>query len=406
MPTRPQAAAKPKPTPRRTVGTTSTNRLSEVVDQKSPRTILLAVSGMSPAILTETVWALAKEKPPVIPDDVVVITTTKGASDISAQLLAERSEWGGVSPWSALRRAILGAKAESDPRLQFSAPRVIELPDAKRGIKHPADDLRTPADNAAAADFLLEEVRRLTENPDTHVVASIAGGRKTMGALLYAAMSLLGRETDRLTHVLVSDPYEQCRDFFFPGQLVKEIATRDGRKLCAADARIDLADIPFVPLRNLFERDLSRRPGSFAALVAEASKQIALAPPKKVRILTDQPKISIDGTEVRFSPREHVLVLLLARECVEGRPPYPDHPRAHASYQQLADKLRAKADSGNFRDWHSDIPKNSDSEDIRKMVSSIREKLKAAGPDGRVLEKSLVSRGCLGFQSGTAFVCG
>jgi len=45
-------------------------------------------------------------------------------------------------------------------------------------------DIRTPADNEAAADFLLEQVRTIVGNPDTQLIASIAGGRKTMGALL------------------------------------------------------------------------------------------------------------------------------------------------------------------------------------------------------------------------------
>ena len=34
--------------------------------------VLFAVLGMSPAVLTETVWALARETPPVIPHRVVV----------------------------------------------------------------------------------------------------------------------------------------------------------------------------------------------------------------------------------------------------------------------------------------------------------------------------------------------
>lgn len=387
-------------------GAASASRGSTSKKRTSTRTILLAVSGMSPAILTETVWALAHEKLPVIPDEVVVLTTTKGARDIHTQILEPRREWGDASPWATLRRKILGATAETDPHLQFASPRVIELPDPKSGVKRPAEDLRTPAENAAAADFILDEVRKLTENPDIRVVASIAGGRKTMGALLYAAMSLLGRETDRLTHVLVSEPFDQCREFFFPDQPIAEISWGNGRKLHAADARIDLADIPFVPLRNLFERDLAQRPGSFAALVAAASKQLVLAPPKKVRVLTAEPKISIDGTEVRFSPREHVLLTLLACECVEGRPPFPDHTAAHASYEQLASQLRTASDPNNFHDWCRNIPKNCDSEDIRKMVNSIRGKLKSADSAGRALDRCLVSRGCLGFQGlgATTFV--
>ena len=40
-----------------------------------PQVVLLAVTGMTPAVLTETVWALARQDPPVIPDRVVVVTT-------------------------------------------------------------------------------------------------------------------------------------------------------------------------------------------------------------------------------------------------------------------------------------------------------------------------------------------
>lgn len=375
------------------------------------KTILLAVSGMSPAILTETVWALAKEKPAVIPDEVVVLTTTRGAADIQSQILAPRAEWSGISPWAALRSVVLGAKTAAAPRLQFSAPRIIELPDAATGVKRPADDLRTPEDNAAAADFILEEVRRLTENPDIRVIASIAGGRKTMGALLYAAMSLLGRETDRLTHVLVNEPFDRCRDFFFPGQPVREISISgaatdakrrpdfQNRKIKAAEAQVDLADIPFVPLRNLFERDLASRPGSFASLVAAASRQISNVPPGRVEVSLNEPVIRVDGVEVRFTPREHVLLIQLARDCVEGRPAYPDHEKAHAAFQATAADLRSEVKDV-FHDWRANIPKTTTAEDIRKIVSSIRTKLKKSGGAALRLERSLDSRRSLAFLLG------
>ena len=41
----------------------------------SKRTILIAGTGTSPAVLTETVWALAHQKKPVVPDEIVVLTT-------------------------------------------------------------------------------------------------------------------------------------------------------------------------------------------------------------------------------------------------------------------------------------------------------------------------------------------
>jgi len=42
------------------------------------RVVLLVVTGMSPAVLTETVRALSREDPPVIPDRVIAITTSQG----------------------------------------------------------------------------------------------------------------------------------------------------------------------------------------------------------------------------------------------------------------------------------------------------------------------------------------
>lgn len=282
------------------------------------RTILLAVTGMSPAILTETVWALAKEKQPVIPDEVVVLTTTRGADDLRRLLLAPRSDWGGRHVWEALRAAVLGRHAASDLRLQLAEPRIIELPDTRTGVRRPADDLRTADDNEAAADFLLEEVRRHTENPDTRLVASIAGGRKTMGALLYGALTLLGRETDRLTHVLVNEPFDACRDFFFPAQPLKSVLAGHGAQAKGIDAKaahIELADIPFVPLRNRFA-DLGQKPGSFRHLVQRYSTDLKADADRPVRVSFDVvgKVLRLDGTPIPMRPRAQILLRFLVEK--------------------------------------------------------------------------------------------
>ena len=39
------------------------------------RTVLVVGMGTSPAVLTETVWALAHSNDPVVPDEIEVITT-------------------------------------------------------------------------------------------------------------------------------------------------------------------------------------------------------------------------------------------------------------------------------------------------------------------------------------------
>jgi hypothetical protein len=54
--------------------------------------ILFAILGKSPAVLTETVWALALEKPPLIPDRIFVLTTVAGR-DVLKQVLFDNGGW-------------------------------------------------------------------------------------------------------------------------------------------------------------------------------------------------------------------------------------------------------------------------------------------------------------------------
>lgn len=234
-----------------------------------PDTILLAVTGLSPAIVTETVWALAQEKPRTLPKRVIFVTTQVGADKIREQLFAPLEALGGSSAWQALRQALKAG----DDELIAEEPRIIGKANPRTGAMQALADIQTPADNDLAASFILEGVRGIVENPDLRLVASIAGGRKTMGALLHAAVSLIGRETDRLTHVLVSPPYETMPGFFFPGQPGGGVKDRLGKAHDPAKAVVRLADVPFVPLRNRFE-DLHDMPGNFSGLVQRFSREM------------------------------------------------------------------------------------------------------------------------------------
>ena len=296
---------------------------SEFGNQKC-EIILLAVTGMSPAVLTEAVWALAKETPPVIPDRVVVLTTLAGRQAIERQLFSA-VEANGEAVWEQLRAAVLGPNAREDGRLILNSLGVIGAPNLGAGRSDPLEDIRTREDNSAAAGFILEEVRRIVENPDTRLIASLAGGRKTMGALLYAAMTLLGRETDRLTHVLVNEPFEDARlqpRFYFPSAVptLHRIAGSgdvEPREFSSADARIELADVPFVPLRNRFT-DLAELPGSFHALVSRYSRQLRADAARKARVEIRHAdrQLIVDGQPLRM--RAKALAILHALLALQG----------------------------------------------------------------------------------------
>ena len=372
-------------------------------DQRStlnaqPSTILLAVTGMSPAILTETIWALAHEAEPVLPARVIVLTTVEGRRQVTEQLLGRSPRFGGLSPWEALRAALAAEGFDLTDRLRFgSTPDDIRVFTATDGgnLSRELPDIRTPSDNEAAADFLLEQVRGIVENPDTRLVASLAGGRKTMGALLYACLTLAGRETDRLTHVLVNEPFEALREFWFPGQPGGAIAARAGTAHAPGEARVDLADVPFVPLRNLFQRELGRKAGTFSRLVESCRQNIRQRAAEALRLTveTTRTEIEINGERVKLAPTEHLVLLFLALRAKQGEP-------AFAAYKDAVDDLNAfraqqVQEQKSSADWrHADSLRALwEEREITKAVSGLREKLRRRGGSAATLANCLPEKG-------------
>ena len=387
------------------------------------QTILLAVTGMSPAVLTETVWALANENPPVIPERVVVITTIAGRQAIERELLTPAKQDAQsperrlqpaassgncslpLSPeapalWQELRLAILGPDAAKQELLILEPPRLVEAPNPRTGQTDWLEDLRTPAENNATANFLLHELRRWTEAPDTRLVVSIAGGRKTMGALLYACVSLLGRETDRLTHVLVNDPFDDPRlspKFYFPRQRRQQLQTADGRQCQPADARIDLADIPFVPFRNLFERDLIRKPSSFIELVQRCRLKVRELARHDVRLSLTPSRlvVTVNGRQVKLSPLQGLLLLFLADNAKSARPAPEKYESAIEPLKAFAEKLKRACVPQDGNDWRDEatLPKDFDGQRLRKLLDELKAKLRQAGPAAAALIPLLPEKG-------------
>src|SRR5690606_16067709 len=246
------------------------NKTTSIQEQQTmiyPRRILLAVTGLSPQVVTETLYALAvRQRPPFIPTEVHLLTTVEGAQRARLALLSD------VPGWFHRLRKDYGL-----PEIAFDANHIHVLT-AADGT--PLSDIRSPQDNECAADAITEMVRAFTEQPDTALHVSIAGGRKTMGFYLGYALSLFGREQDRLSHVLVSEPFESSWDFFYPTPYSRIITTRDNKLADTRDARITLAEIPFVSLRHGLPEHLLNGAASFSAVVSAA--RAALAAPELI----------------------------------------------------------------------------------------------------------------------------
>jgi CRISPR-associated protein (TIGR02584 family) len=352
--------------------------------------ILLAATGMSPAILTETVWALAQENPPVLPDRVVVLTTTVGKNQIKQELFTPQPHFNGQCGWDCLREKLRERGHDMIGRLRFDPASDLHILTRWDEGSHRnlfLGDIRTADDNEAVADCILELVRSIVESPDTRLIASIAGGRKTMGTLLYACMTLVGREDDRLTHVLVNEPFDDARlspRFYFPEQPSAELTTPENKTVLAAEALIDLADVPFVPLRNLFARELGRMPGRFSALVAQCSEGIKKRSGNSVKLVVHRSRqeIEVNDIRVKLSPKEQLLALFLADRSRKAQPAFAAYKEAENSLNEYREKLRREAPENDFSDWRGSksIASDLDEQEIRKAVSSLRKKLRAAGP--------------------------
>lgn len=234
------------------------------------RRILLAVTGLYPQILTETVYALGgfaaqpQEQAPFIPTEIHLLTTSDGAKLARTALL---------HPDGGQFHALL-ANYPALGRPVFHEGQIHVIHDAQG---QPLADIRTPEENACAADCITALMAQLTSDAQAQLHVSIAGGRKTMGFYLGYAFSLFARPQDELSHVLVNHPFEGHPEFFFPPAMPRRLATRDGTHIDTADARITLARIPVVRLRHGQPAALLQGQASFGQTVAAIQK--SLEPP-------------------------------------------------------------------------------------------------------------------------------
>jgi len=222
-------------------------------------TVLISLVGTTPAVLTETVWALATGEDPVVPDRIIAITTAPGA-DLLKRLLFTDGHWKGM------KEALRARGVEGIAAMKFGNTGDSIRIFASRCGERELDDVRSPADFEAVAEFFMELIRGFTADDSVNLIVSIAGGRKTTSALLHSVMTLLGRTQDRINHILVDDAWIRQPNFLYPGCAGTFIDPNTKQTLSSHDAELHLADVPFVPLRYLFKNEMEST-GSFVDLV-------------------------------------------------------------------------------------------------------------------------------------------
>lgn len=330
--------------------------------------ILLSVTGMSPAVVTETLYALVTEKN-FIPTEIQVITTIQGRNKLLSALLgieAERKERKG-----ALQEFIedYGSQYGFD-HIHFNED-CIHIIEDTNGEQLP--DIRTPKENEHAANSIVQLVGKLCQDDETQLHVSIAGGRKTMGFFMGYALSLYGREQDSLSHVLVDEEFETLSNFYYRKPKEYRIVNeKNGKELDASQANIMLAEIPWVRLGLGVSEELLKNTISYSDSVNKA-QQILDTPSLKFLAPVEGRKVQFGSQIVALSPRGYSLLLSLVISKLQGWQyvPHREQKRITELYFAIYDMLTFDNDHIKERLADFDELKNVLSEsrtDIRKKV--------------------------------------
>ncbi|NOT11630.1 MAG: TIGR02584 family CRISPR-associated protein [Methylococcaceae bacterium] len=263
--------------------------------------ILLVVTGLSPQVVTETLFALHCQGH-ILPDQIHILTTTEGYR--RAQLTLINDGW--------------LARFYSDYQLpppEFSEENIHVL---QNSDGQSLDDIRTQTDNQAMADTITEWIRTFTSRTDNSLHVSIAGGRKTMGFYAGYALSLYGRIHDRLSHVLVSADYESHPQFYYPTPYSQVIYGNDPTRkpLDTQNADVMLADIAFVRLRHGLDNSLLQGKSSFSESVARAQRAIG---PAHLTIDFKQRSLKAHNTVIKLGPTEFAFYNWLLQRQLAGQ---------------------------------------------------------------------------------------
>ncbi|MDX1971036.1 MAG: CRISPR-associated ring nuclease Csm6, partial [Candidatus Sumerlaeia bacterium] len=254
--------------------------------------LLLAVAGHTVATITEAVWALAVQQ---------------GIPLAELRLLATRSSRERLEP--ELRAALQRLQTDYP---KAAVPQTVTWRVFRIGKKEP-DDIRSSADNEQLSDWILQETREACLDPESTVHASLAGGRKTMSFYLGAAIQLCARPQDRLYHVLVDSAFE-VPGFLFPrpkNAADALITARNGETLDTRNAKVELAEVPFLRLQPLIPKEstLSR---TFRQLIQLADDTIGSQYADVSLVVPESGKSGSARIQFRF-PDKPVLELSYAK---------------------------------------------------------------------------------------------
>ena len=323
--------------------------------------VLVAMLGTSPAVLTETVYALHKRGD--TPDEVRIVTTLKGKETLKKELLGEQKIWG---------------------KMQDDIGTKISLGDASFELFKDKDnnhinDITSSEDNELMADTLLEFLRGFTNTSDCRISFSIAGGRKTMSAIGTLIMSLVGRKDDQLFHILVNEPFDKKMNppFYYPSSQEHEY---NGIRKKGTEAKLQLAEIPYVRMRYWFD-EKKAMDLSYNALVSKLNEDTESYGERKVQIDPPNHQVYIVNETLGrqkeiFNYVEAHLFWMLAERKKGGEPALEGENALRNSFENFLKRHRIELEEKKSLQGKGRYSiRKSDLENLVRIFSSMSKKL-------------------------------
>lgn len=285
---------------------------------------IVAAVGESPAVVSETVWALFNEGRADLARVVLFTTETgrqlmRGEYDNEANvprqhrkqplahLPARHSAWKDDDLVLALCRLCREWKRPV-PAIEIHVPR-----NDREEIK----DIRNDADDRAFGNLVFREIRALTADGKPALHVSIAGGRKTMGTRLAAVLSMFGRPQGLVTRRELEGKGYWCPSNN-PAKTRGE--QRDGslRRVNIDDpSAVQLVRQRFWPLRNLIDERALKRVAEFdLEELVQATRAMIDPPPISFRDADCIVQIGVPGKtfcrSVVLQAKQYALYRVLA----------------------------------------------------------------------------------------------
>ena len=335
------------------------------------KNILIAVTGASPQVLTETIYALYTQGKP-IPEAVYVITTEDSKQTLENGLFVQ-------GYWDKL---IVDYQL---PPIAFNSGHIWVITDDRgNGLM----DAKGIDDQSIMADFITQKVAQLTQDDDVAIHASIAGGRKTMAFYMGYAMSLYGREQDVLSHVFVDDAFEFVSDFYYPTPTDCFIQGKLGKTINAKEATVTLAEIPFVRMRRQVDERIINQMEEHSFSKTVSALNSANNSNTQVTISTIEKTVEVAGVKISLTGKSLAIYLffLLKEERKETLGRYFEDDKSQtAHYLNVLDKMKADVrlyktmgleDEGQWRQKSYDELGELKKDFVRQSLNGLHKSLK------------------------------